>query len=70
MLYCLRVIKLGMVVSIALFFSIVAADNILDFNSNFLFVQHVLSMDTTFRAPKLMWRSITNPIIHQYAYYL
>ncbi len=39
-----------------------------DFNSNWLFVQHVLSMDTTFHEPVLMQRAITNPIIQRYAF--
>jgi predicted small integral membrane protein len=66
----LRLIKGFMVGSIALFFSLVAFNNIIDFNSNFLFVRHVLSMDTTFHEPALMPRSITNPLYWHYAYYL
>jgi len=65
----LRFIKICMVASIALFFSIVAFDNITDFKSNWAFVQHVMSMDTTFHESALMWRAITNPIIQRYAYY-
>lgn len=65
----LRLIKICMLASIALFFTLVAFDNIIDFNSNWLFVQHVLSMDTTFHEPVLMQRAITNPIIQRYAYY-
>ncbi len=64
----LRYIKIGMVASIALFFSMVAFDNIIDFKSNWLFVQHVLSMDTTFHDSALMSRAITNPIIQKCAY--
>ena len=70
MSHSLRLIKISMVASIALFFSVVAFDNIIDFKSNFLFVQHVLSMDTTFHDPSLMTRAITNPLIHRYAYLL
>ena len=66
----LRVIKIGMVASIALFFSMVAFNNIIDFDSNWHFVQHVFSMDTTFRTPALMTRAITNPVIQCCAYYL
>lgn len=58
-----------MVASIALFFSVVALDNIIDFQSNWLCVQHVLSMDTTFQAPALMGRAITSPLIQRCAYY-
>jgi len=58
-----------MIASIALFFSLVAFDNIIDFQSNWLFVQHVLNMDTTFQEPALMSRAITNPIIQKSTYY-
>ncbi len=66
----LRFIKLSMVASIALFFTLVALDNIIDFQTNWLFVQHVLTMDTTFRDPVLMGRAITNLTFQRYAYYL
>lgn len=66
----LRFIQIGMVASIALFFSIVGIDNILDYSTNWLFVQHVLSMDTTFQSPALMGRAITNPIAQKSAYCL
>lgn len=64
-----RVIQTGMVASIALFFSIVALNNIVDFNGNWLFVKHVLSMDTTFHDPALMWRAITNQFVQLTAYF-
>lgn len=66
----IRYIKIGMVASIALFFSIVAIDNIIDFNSNWLFVKHVLSMDTTHHDPALMGRAITNPLLQKVFYSL
>lgn len=65
----LRYIKIYMVASIALFFSIVAIDNVIDFNSNRPFVEHVLSMDTTFHDTAIMWRSITNPLIQMSVYF-
>lgn len=65
-----RFIKICMVATIGLFFSIVAFNNIIDFKSNLPFVQHVLSMDTTFREAHLMQRAITNPITQTYAYYV
>jgi predicted small integral membrane protein len=66
----LRFIKIAMVASIALFFTIVAFDNIISFATNWVFVQHVLSMDTTFHEPAFANRAITNPVIQRYAYYL
>lgn len=67
---CLRYIKFAMVGSIALFFSLVAFDNLIEFSSNFPAVQHVLSMDTTFHVPILMRRAITNPSIQHGVYYV
>lgn len=69
MSHYLRLIQFGMVATIALFFSLAALNNITDFESNWLFVQHVLSMDTTFEQSALLWRAITDPIIQKYAYY-
>ena len=69
MIIYLRYIKLFMVVSIAIFFSLVAFDNLVDFSSNFPAVQHVLSMDTTFHIPVFMRRAITNTFIQVEAYY-
>ena len=65
----LRYIKLGLVGSIALFFSLVTFNNLVEFTSNLPAVQHVLSMDTTFHAPILMRRAITNPSIQLSTYY-
>lgn len=62
-------IKTLLVAIIAVFFMLVAVDNVIDYQSNWVFVQHVLSMDTTFKSPTLMWRSITNPTIQTFAYW-
>lgn len=64
----IRYIKSGMVASIALFFSIVAFNNLIDSTSNFPALQHVLSMDTTFHVPILMRHAITNPTLQWIAY--
>lgn len=70
MMRSLRIIKVGMVGTIALFFSLVALDNLIDDASNFPAVQHVLSMDTTFHVPVLMQRAITSYKIQRFTYYL
>jgi predicted small integral membrane protein len=59
-----------MIVSLVLasFCLLVAFDNITDYGTNYLFVQHVMSMDTTFPGNKLMYRAITDPAIWQLAY--
>lgn len=66
----LRYIQIAMVASIALFFSLVAFNNLTAFQANWQFVQHVLSMDTTFQDGVLMKRAITNPLIQKAAYFL
>lgn len=64
----LRVIKIGMVASIASLFSLVALDNIVDPETNWKFVQHVLNMDTTYLRPALMKRAITSIELQRTAY--
>ena len=49
---------------------LVAFDNLTDYGTNYLFLQHVMSMDTTFPGNALMYRSITNPVLWQIAYAL
>jgi len=46
----------------------VFAGNLMDYGSNYQFVEHVLSMDTTFDGNALMWRAITVPWIWTVAY--
>jgi len=65
----LRLIKILLLTTVALYFTIVAFGNITDYGTNFAFVEHVLSMDTTFQDPDLMWRSITSPTIHHIFYW-
>jgi len=55
---------------IGVFLLLVGVDNIIDYETNFEFVRHVLSMDTTFPGNKLMWRAITSEWLHHAAYAL
>lgn len=43
----LRLVKTAMVASCALFALLVAYDNLVDYGSNYTFVRHTLSIDTT-----------------------
>jgi predicted small integral membrane protein len=54
----IRISKLLLVAGIALFYVLVVFNNVTDFGSNWLFVQHVLSMDTTFPGNHGMWRAL------------
>jgi len=66
----IRLSKTIAVAVIATFFTVVTYGNVVDFDTNFAFVQHVLSMDTTFQSPALMGRAITDPETHRQAYWL
>jgi len=61
--------KILLLAAIAFFFTLVVFNNLTDFNSNYVFVKHTLSMDTTFPGNQGMWRAITHPGIHL-AFYL
>lgn len=64
----LRLSRLSLVAAVALFFTAVAWGNVVDYGSNFAFVQHVLTMDTTFQSPAIMDRAIASPAAHHAAY--
>jgi predicted small integral membrane protein len=64
----IRAAKVVVVAAIALFASLVAFGNLTDYGTNFLFVQHVLSMDTVFEFSTIKYRAITSPALHHAAY--
>lgn len=66
----LRVCKTFLVAMVAFFAFLVALNNIVDYGSNFSFVEHVLLMDTTFEGNALMGRSIDSPAIHHFLYWI
>ncbi|MBH5318361.1 DUF2165 domain-containing protein [Paenibacillus sp. GSMTC-2017] len=66
----IRYLKGSFVLFFAIYVSLVVLGNVTDYNTNFLFVQHVLSMDTTFEGNTLMYRAITSPFAHHFAYIL
>lgn len=63
-----RLAKVAMTAALAAFAFIVTYDNIVDYGTNYEFVKHVLSMDTTFPGNKLMGRAITDPRIWAFGY--
>lgn len=65
-----RIAKTVMVACLAAFALLVAFDNLTDYDTNYAFVRHVLSMDTTFPANTLIDRRITSPALWQAAYTL
>lgn len=66
----IRISKTVMVAAIGLFASLVAFGNITDYETNFAFVQHVLSLDTVFPETTIRYRAITSPMLHHAAYML
>lgn len=66
-----RLVKTAMVGSCALFALLVAYNNVADYGSNYEFVRHTLSMDTTFPNNVLKQsRAITAPAAWTTAYWL
>ena len=57
----LRLLQAFTVFAAGLYGLFVFMGNLMDYNSNYQFVEHVLSMDTTFEGNALMWRAITEP---------
>ncbi len=63
-----RAMQLALALGLSLYFSLVCLNNLLDWSSNFAFVEHVLSMDTILPESSLAWRSITSPFLHHLCY--
>jgi predicted small integral membrane protein len=64
-----RIVKTVMVAALACFALLVAFNNIVDYNTNYEFVRHTLSMDTTFPGNALMHRAIVNPALWTIGYW-
>lgn len=52
----------------AIHMALIVLGNFTDYETNHQFVVHVLAMDTTFKSPAIMWRSITSPVLSTVAY--
>jgi len=65
-----RLVKVAMVTSTALFALLVAFNNVVDYGSNYEYVRHTLSMDTTIPGNALMGRAITQPALWRIGYWL
>ncbi len=65
----IRSCKMLLLAAMAFFFTLVAFNNLTDFDSNHQFVRHVLMMDSTLPGNHGMWRSIHAPWIHLAFYF-
>jgi predicted small integral membrane protein len=59
-----RTSKSLLVSGVALLYTLVVFNNLTDFDSNYQFVRHVLSMDSTFPGNHGLWRAIPWPAAH------
>jgi predicted small integral membrane protein len=64
----LRLCKIVITALSAVYLFVVVVNNLTDPNSNYQFVRHVLSMDTTFPGNAEMNRAISAPVIHKVFY--
>lgn len=64
-----RYAKILMTFALATFAFLVTFNNITDYGSNFEFVKHVLSMDTTFPSNTAMYRAIETPLLWHIGYW-
>ncbi|GGA07209.1 DUF2165 family protein [Dyella caseinilytica] len=65
-----RLSKIIIVATIALWVTLVAFGNLTDYGSNWAFVQHVLAMDTIFPDAHIHYRAIHSPLLQHVAYML
>jgi predicted small integral membrane protein len=56
----LRLSRCLLLAAVALYYTLVVFNNLTDYNSNNLFIHHVLSMDTTFPGNRGLWRALTS----------
>src|ERR1700733_14994401 len=61
--------KVLLLFGVAIFYTIVVFNNLTDYDANYQFVRHTLTMDTTFPGNHAMWRAINSPAVHT-AFYL
>jgi len=64
----IRNTKTVLVAAMGFFFTLVVFNNVTDYDSNYQFVHHVLSMDSTFPGNHGMWRAISTPWVHTVFY--
>jgi predicted small integral membrane protein len=65
-----RLAKILLVLLMAIYLLLVGIDNLLDYGSNFAFVQHVMSMDLIAPDNPLIGRAIADPTAHHIVYAL
>lgn len=69
-MYITRIAKIVMVACLAVFCVLVVFSSLQDYQSNFLFVKYVMTMETTFPGNSLMYRAIASPELWHTTYAL
>jgi predicted small integral membrane protein len=64
----LRLLKATLVFAVGFWALLIAFGNVVDYDSNWQFVRHVLSMDTVFPQNHLKYRAITDPTLQTIGY--
>jgi predicted small integral membrane protein len=64
----IRLSKIALVASIGLLALIIVMNNVTDYDANFRYIYHVLTMDTVFPDSQLTWRAIREPVLQRLAY--
>ena len=64
----IRIAKILMVASVGLLIVLIGLNNVLDYQTNFEVVRHILSMDTIPADSPLRWRAIASPALHHLSY--
>ncbi len=65
-----RISKALLVLQIGLFSLLVGMDNIVDYGTNYAFVEHVMEMDTVSPDSALKWRAISSSLLNEATYAL
>ena len=65
-----RSVKMLVLAGVALYYTLVVFNNLTDFGSNYEFIQHVLSMDSTIPGNHGMWRALSSPGIQLVFYWM
>src|SRR5271154_1504316 len=63
-----RVGQVGVALTMAAYYLLVAFNNVLDYGTNFAYVKHVMSMDSIAFDPHVAWHAITSTAAHHLAY--
>jgi len=65
----LRFAQISLLASAVVYLLLVVFNNTTDYGSNLLFIQHVLTMDTTFPGNAGLWRALQSPAVHRLFYF-